>query len=80
MSKVVQLAILSFAELTSLNLVALDVSCNKIASLPVELRLMTSLVELDLADNPLTSPPAQLCVRGKDCRGRIGLVNIRILA
>lgn len=25
---------------------------------------MTSLVELDLADNPLTSPPAQLCVRG----------------
>lgn len=51
-------------ELTSLNLVSLDVSCNKIASLPVELRLMTSLVELDLADNPLTSPPAQLCVRG----------------
>lgn len=25
---------------------------------------MTSLVELDLADNPMTSPPAQLCVRG----------------
>ena len=25
---------------------------------------MTSLVELDLADNPLTSPPAHLCVRG----------------
>lgn len=25
---------------------------------------MTSLVELDLADNPLTSPPAQICVRG----------------
>lgn len=25
---------------------------------------MTSLVELELSDNPLTSPPAQLCVRG----------------
>lgn len=25
---------------------------------------MTSLVELELADNPLTSPPAQLCIRG----------------
>lgn len=48
----------------NLNLVSLDVSCNKIASLPVEIRLMTSLVELDLADNPLTSPPAQICVRG----------------
>jgi hypothetical protein len=44
--------------------VSLDVSCNKIASLPLEMRLMSSLVELDLADNPLTSPPAQLCVRG----------------
>lgn len=65
MLKVVQLTFFSRpAELTSLNLVSLDVSCNKIASLPVELRLMTSLVELDLADNPLTSPPAQLCVRG----------------
>lgn len=51
-------------ELTSLSLVTLDVSSNKIASLPVELRLMTSLVDLNLADNPLTSPPAQLCVRG----------------
>lgn len=61
--KVVQLIFMS-TELTSLSLVALDVSCNKIASLPVELRLMTSLVELDLADNPMTSPPAQLCVRG----------------
>lgn len=51
-------------EITSLSLVSLDVSCNKIASLPVELRLMTSLVELDLSDNPMTSPPAQLCIRG----------------
>lgn len=25
---------------------------------------MTSLVELDLSDNPMTSPPAQLCIRG----------------
>jgi len=55
---------ISITEITNLSLVSLDISCNKIASLPVELRLMTSLVELDLSDNPLTSPPAQICVRG----------------
>jgi hypothetical protein len=51
-------------DLTNLNLFSLDISCNKIASLPVELRLMTSLIDLNLADNPLTSPPAHICIRG----------------
>lgn len=51
-------------ELTCLQLVSLDISSNKIAQLPIELRLMTSLVDLELSDNPLTSPPASLCARG----------------
>ncbi|CRL01012.1 CLUMA_CG014423, isoform B [Clunio marinus] len=51
-------------EFSNLRLISLDISCNKIASLPVELRLMTSLVDLELSDNPLTSPPAQICIRG----------------
>lgn len=51
-------------EVTYLSLVALDISNNRIASLPVELRIMTTLVALDLENNPLTSPPASVCVRG----------------
>lgn len=47
-------------ELTYLQLVSLDISCNRIATLPVELRLMTSLVDLELVNNPLTSPPASV--------------------
>lgn len=51
-------------EVTYLSLVALDISNNRIASLPVELRIMTTLVSLELDNNPLTSPPASVCVRG----------------
>ncbi|XP_036329091.1 leucine-rich repeat and calponin homology domain-containing protein-like [Rhagoletis pomonella] len=51
-------------ELTCLTLESLDVSNNRIASLPLEIRQMTALVELNLENNPLTSPPASLCVRG----------------
>lgn len=40
-----------------LKLVTLDVSENRIATLPVELRFMVSLVELSVEHNPLTSPP-----------------------
>lgn len=39
---------------------SLDVSCNRIATLPVELRLMKNLVNLVLDSNPLTSPPASV--------------------
>lgn len=46
--------------MTCLNLVSLDISCNRIATLPVELRLMTNLVSLHLDSNPLTSPPASV--------------------
>lgn len=46
--------------MTSLSLVTLDISGNRIAVLPVELRNMTSLVTLELENNPLTTPPASV--------------------
>lgn len=52
-------------ELTYLKLVKLDISANRISVLPNELRKMKSLVDLILTDNPLTSPPAALCIRGR---------------
>ena len=41
-----------------LKLVTLDISLNRISTLPVELRFMVSLVELCVEHNPLTSPPS----------------------
>lgn len=52
-------------DVTYLTLVRLDLRANRIASLPVELRLMKSLIDLLVDDNPLTSPPASLCRRGR---------------
>ena len=46
-----------------LKLVRLDISLNRIAVLPVELRFMVSLVELCVEHNPLTSPPAHVISR-----------------
>lgn len=59
-------------EVTNLQLVTLDVSGNRIGKLPTEMRNMTSLVTLELENNPLTSPPANVrdpecdCVSGRD--------------
>lgn len=50
----------SFAELTYLRLVKLDISGNRISVLPNEMRKMKSLVDFRLSDNPLTSPPASV--------------------
>ncbi|CAM1332728.1 LRCH3 (predicted), partial [Pycnogonum litorale] len=50
---------------SKLNLVRLDISGNKISVLPTSIRLIDSLMELILDHNPLTSPPAFLCTRGK---------------
>lgn len=50
-----------FTEITYLQLEILDISCNCISSLPLELRLMTSLVTFSLEHNPLVSPPATVC-------------------
>lgn len=44
-----------------LKLVTLDISLNRISSLPVELRFMVSLVDLCVEHNALTSPPAHVC-------------------
>ncbi|XP_076379990.1 leucine-rich-repeats and calponin homology domain protein isoform X1 [Megalopta genalis] len=52
-------------ELTYLRLVKLDISGNRISVLPNEMRKMKSLVDFRLSDNPLTSPPASLCIRGR---------------
>ncbi|XP_034938799.1 leucine-rich repeat and calponin homology domain-containing protein isoform X2 [Chelonus insularis] len=52
-------------ELTYLRLVKLDISGNRISVLPSELRKMKSLIDIKLTDNPLTSPPASLCARGR---------------
>ncbi len=52
--------IVSFAEISYLQLTFLDLSGNRIASLPVELRFMTSVVHLNLEENPLSCPPANV--------------------
>lgn len=59
-AKLVVFIYLYIAEVTYLKLIRLDLSENRIATLPVELRTMTSLVSLDLAHNPLVSPPASV--------------------
>jgi len=43
-----------------MKLARLNVSLNQIASLPVELRLMSSLESLDVTNNPLVSPPTSV--------------------
>lgn len=50
--------ILLYSEIAYLRLVKLDISGNRISTLPVELRTMTTLVDLNLSHNPLTSPPS----------------------
>jgi len=47
------------------NLTRLNISSNKISVIPPAFRLITSLVSLTLNDNPLTSPPAQVCLKGR---------------
>lgn len=49
-------------EIVYLRLVKLDISENRISTLPVELRTMTTLVDLNLSHNPLTSPPSYVSV------------------
>ena len=51
---------LIISEISYLQLTTLDLSGNRIASLPVELRFMTSVVNLNLGENPLTCPPANV--------------------
>ncbi|XP_066442249.1 leucine-rich repeat and calponin homology domain-containing protein 1 isoform X2 [Eleutherodactylus coqui] len=52
-------------EIVDLPLVKLDFSCNKILILPLCFRKMVQLQVLVLENNPLQSPPAQICIKGK---------------
>uniref|UniRef100_A0A8C2YGP0 Leucine rich repeats and calponin homology domain containing 1 n=1 Tax=Coturnix japonica TaxID=93934 RepID=A0A8C2YGP0_COTJA len=52
-------------ELVQLPLVKFDFSCNKVLVIPICFRKMTQLQVLLLENNPLQSPPAQICTKGK---------------
>ncbi|MEQ2192138.1 hypothetical protein XENOCAPTIV_007532 [Xenoophorus captivus] len=52
-------------DLATLPLVKFDFSCNKVSTIPVCYRKMRQLQSLQLENNPLQSPPAQICIKGK---------------
>ncbi|XP_036098183.1 DISP complex protein LRCH3 isoform X11 [Molossus molossus] len=52
-------------ELAELPLIRLDFSCNKITTIPVCYRNLRHLQMIALDNNPLQSPPAQICIKGK---------------
>uniref|UniRef100_A0A673CTE6 Leucine-rich repeats and calponin homology (CH) domain containing 1 n=1 Tax=Sphaeramia orbicularis TaxID=375764 RepID=A0A673CTE6_9TELE len=52
-------------DLSELPLVKFDFSCNKVSTIPVCYRKMKHLQSLQLENNPLQSPPAQICIKGK---------------
>ncbi|KFU92001.1 Leucine-rich repeat and calponin homology domain-containing protein 1, partial [Chaetura pelagica] len=52
-------------ELVQLPLVKFDFSCNKVVVIPICFIKMVHLQVLLLENNPLQSPPAQICTKGK---------------
>ena len=48
------------SEISFLRLVHMDLSANRITTLPVELRFMNTVVDLSLGENPLSCPPANV--------------------
>ncbi|KPP63511.1 hypothetical protein Z043_118226 [Scleropages formosus] len=52
-------------DLSELPLVKFDLSCNKVSTIPPCYRKMAQLQCLQLENNPLQSPPAQICIKGK---------------
>ncbi|XP_056421554.1 DISP complex protein LRCH3 isoform X2 [Hyla sarda] len=52
-------------ELADLPLVRLDFSCNKVTSIPACYRNLRHLQTIVLDNNPLQTPPAQICIKGK---------------
>ncbi|XP_053420510.1 DISP complex protein LRCH3 isoform X3 [Nycticebus coucang] len=52
-------------ELAELPLIRLDFSCNKITTIPICFRNLRHLQMITLDNNPLQSPPAQICIKGK---------------
>ncbi|CAO2631607.1 DISP complex protein LRCH3 [Lemmus lemmus] len=53
------------AELAEVPLIRLDFSCNKVTAIPVCYRNLRHLQVITLENNPLQSPPAQICIKGK---------------
>uniref|UniRef100_A0A8C6GZ48 Leucine-rich repeats and calponin homology (CH) domain containing 3 n=1 Tax=Mus spicilegus TaxID=10103 RepID=A0A8C6GZ48_MUSSI len=53
------------AELAEVPLIRLDFSCNKVTVIPVCYRNLRRLQVITLDNNPLQSPPAQICIKGK---------------
>ncbi|CAB1316071.1 unnamed protein product [Coregonus sp. 'balchen'] len=52
-------------ELADLPLTRLDFSCNKITEIPPVYRKLRQLQHIILDNNPMQSPPAQICLKGK---------------
>ncbi|XP_072231237.1 leucine-rich repeat and calponin homology domain-containing protein 2 [Leuresthes tenuis] len=52
-------------ELADLPLIRLDFSCNKITEIPPAYRKLRQLQNIILDNNPMQSPPAQICLKGK---------------
>uniref|UniRef100_UPI00358FAF1E DISP complex protein LRCH3-like isoform X3 n=1 Tax=Myxine glutinosa TaxID=7769 RepID=UPI00358FAF1E len=52
-------------ELADLCLIHLDFSCNRVLEIPVSFRKLHHLQTFVLDHNPLRSPPAQVCIKGK---------------
>ncbi|XP_072318123.1 DISP complex protein LRCH3 isoform X2 [Eucyclogobius newberryi] len=52
-------------ELSDLPLVRLDFSCNKVTQIPLCYRRLSQLQSIVLDNNPLQTPPAQICMKGK---------------
>ncbi|XP_048834186.1 leucine-rich repeat and calponin homology domain-containing protein 1 isoform X6 [Brienomyrus brachyistius] len=52
-------------DLAELPLVKFDFSCNKVSTIPICYRKMVQLQSLQLENNPLQNPPAQICTKGK---------------
>uniref|UniRef100_A0A8C6T329 Leucine-rich repeats and calponin homology (CH) domain containing 2 n=1 Tax=Neogobius melanostomus TaxID=47308 RepID=A0A8C6T329_9GOBI len=52
-------------ELADLPLIRLDFSCNKITEIPPTYRKLRQLQDIVLDNNPMQSPPAQICLKGK---------------
>ncbi|XP_062289054.1 leucine-rich repeat and calponin homology domain-containing protein 2 [Scomber scombrus] len=51
-------------ELADLPLIRLDFSCNKITEIPPAYRKLRQLQHIILDNNPMQSPPAQICLKG----------------
>uniref|UniRef100_A0A8D0H741 Leucine rich repeats and calponin homology domain containing 3 n=1 Tax=Sphenodon punctatus TaxID=8508 RepID=A0A8D0H741_SPHPU len=63
--RIVSLCMNICMQLADLPLIRLDFSCNKIATIPVCYRNLRHLQTITLENNPLQSPPAQICIKGK---------------